>query len=102
MTDPSTVLSQIDFVDQLMLPAFGATTAMLKKANDYSYIIAIIANATQPLFSKKSLADITDEWDIKIAPAGWAFSIWGVIYTMLAGFVYYQSYPSGVYPGGID
>jgi len=45
---------------------------------------------------------ITDEWDIKISPAGWAFSIWGVIYSLLGGFVYYQSKPTSAIPGGID
>jgi hypothetical protein len=38
---------------------------------------------------------ISDEWVIKISPAGWAFSIWGLIYALLGGFVYFQSKSSG-------
>jgi hypothetical protein len=62
---------------------------LLKHANDYSFVIAMIANGWSAAFSKNPLPKITDEWDIKVAPAGWAFSIWGLIYTLLGGFVYY-------------
>ena len=41
----------------------------------------------------KSLGDITDEMDLRIAPASYAFSIWGLIYTLMAIFVVYQALP---------
>jgi hypothetical protein len=50
----------------------------------------------------ESLADVTAYWGLPIDPAGWAFSIWGVIYTLLGLFVFYQMLPSGwiTYLGG--
>lgn len=42
----------------------------------------------------KSLADITVEFPLRIDPAGWAFGIWGLIYSLLACFVVYQALPS--------
>ena len=41
------------------------------------------------------LADMTEYWNLAIDPAGWTFSIWGVIYSGLAMFVLYQMVPSG-------
>lgn len=33
-------------------------------------------------------------WNVKISPAGFAFAIWGIIYTFLLIFVVYQALPS--------
>jgi|TARA_B110000285_G_scaffold195272_1_gene225456 translocator protein len=41
---------------------------------------------------------ITDENDLKIAPAGYAFSIWGVIYSLLGVFMVYQALPGDWVP----
>ena len=46
----------------------------------------------------KTQKEIVAEWDIKISPAGWAFAIWGIIYTMLTVFVVYQALPSKYVP----
>ena len=50
----------------------------------------------------ESLADVTKYWNLPVDPAGWAFSIWGVIYTLLGIFTFYQMVPSEwlVYMGG--
>ena len=95
---------KVSVLDHLLLPTeFLNQTDLLKHANDYSFLFAMIFNGgAANLLSKKSLPAITDEWDIKVAPAGWAFSIWGVIYTLLGGFVYYQSHSNTEIPGGID
>ena len=93
MTDQ--ILDQINFVDTLLLPGLEKASAnVLMVANDHSYIFAMIANGLNAKYSAHPLDKITDEWNIKIAPAGWAFSIWGIIYTMLGGFVYFQSHNS--------
>jgi hypothetical protein len=46
--------------------------------------------------------DISDQWDLRIMPAGWAFSIWGIIFTLLGVFVGYQALPSSWVPGRND
>jgi len=45
-----------------------------------------------------SLPDITAEWDPRIAPAGYAFAIWGLIYSLLGTFVVYQALPGDMVP----
>jgi hypothetical protein len=83
---------QYNFVDSSILPGMlEASEKVLIDSNVASYGFAMIANGLTPIISKHPLDKITDEWDIKIAPAGWAFSIWGIIYTMLGGFVYNQN-----------
>ena len=41
---------------------------------------------------------ITNTWKLTVQPAGWAFSIWGVIYLSLISFVIYQALPSSWVP----
>ena len=89
------MMSQIEMIDRFLLPGtgeflWGASDTMLKHANVWAYIICIAANGYSAVFASNPLDKITDEWDIKIAPAGWAFSIWGLIYTLIGGFVFYQ------------
>jgi hypothetical protein len=42
----------------------------------------------------ESLRDVTDYWNLPVDPDGWAFSIWGLIYTLLGFFTFYQMVPS--------
>jgi hypothetical protein len=42
------------------------------------------------VFNGKSVGDVSAQYDTLFAPAGYAFSIWGVIYLMLILFVGYQ------------
>ncbi|RZS98687.1 tryptophan-rich sensory protein [Cecembia calidifontis] len=39
---------------------------------------------------RKSVGEISNQYDTLITPAGYAFSIWGVIYLLLLGFITYQ------------
>ncbi|NMO98098.1 tryptophan-rich sensory protein [Paenibacillus lemnae] len=50
--------------------------------------INILSNAL-PLGGRNT-GDISDQFYIYITPAGYAFSIWSLIYVLLAGFVIYQ------------
>ena len=48
------------------------------------YVLAVIFNALSGIggFSifKSTVADLSDKYLLDITPAGWAFSIWGLIY----------------------
>jgi len=37
---------------------------------------------------------MTPSWPLEVNPAGYAFSIWGLIYTLIGGFAVYQAIPS--------
>jgi len=51
-------------------------------------------NAFSQLFMEYDLSEVTAMWEPPISPNGWAFSIWGVIYTFFGIFVVYQALPS--------
>jgi len=42
----------------------------------------------------KNTAQISDANPTLITPAGYVFSIWGIIYILLAIFIFYQALPS--------
>ena len=63
-------------------------TTILQVVNSISFVICMVLNATAQKFTQK-LSDISDDWDIAIQPKGWAFSIWGFIYTFVAIFALY-------------
>jgi benzodiazapine receptor len=46
-----------------------------------------------PLFGRDT-GEISDLFPTAITPAGYAFSIWGIIYTLLIGFIIVQASPS--------
>jgi len=55
-------------------------------------MFAMVINAlgSSGTITGKGVGQISDEFPTLITPAGYAFSIWGVIYTFLAIFVVYQ------------
>ncbi|MFW5944972.1 MAG: hypothetical protein ACOCTU_06900 [Bacteroidota bacterium] len=63
-------------------------------SNSLSLIFALLLNglAGSSVFNGKSVGDISAEYDTLIAPAGYAFAIWGIIYLLLLLFVGYQWY----------
>jgi len=54
----------------------------------------LICNFVAATFLPVSPNDITDEYNVLIQPAGWAFSIWGPIFIILGVFTIYQAIPS--------
>lgn len=67
---------------------------MLKKlqiANGFFLVFTIIFNylSNTGIFNGKTIANVSDQYHNLFTPAGYAFSIWGVIYLLLIGFVYY-------------
>ena len=63
-------------------------------SNTLSLIFALVLNglAGSGAFNGKTVGDISARYDTLIAPTGYAFAIWGVIYLLLLLFVGYQWY----------
>jgi hypothetical protein len=67
----------------------------LNVANIGAFLLTIIVNALAnalPL-NGKTTAEISDSYPTLFAPAGYVFSIWGIIYTLLLIFTVYQALP---------
>lgn len=67
-------------------------TKILKITTLIAYVIMVVVNylaISLPLAGKET-GVISDSYPNLFAPAGYAFSIWGLIYTLLAAYVVYQ------------
>ena len=88
------------------LPVVSATIdedqQTIQILNVVGFAIAMVFNGISPYFAAASLPDITDRWDVRIEPAGYAFAIWGLIYSLLAVFVVYQALPGDMVPDRND
>ena len=67
---------------------------MIKKlqiANGFFLVFTIIFNylSNTGIFNGKTIANVSNEYQNLFTPAGYAFSIWGLIYLLLIGFVLY-------------
>jgi len=60
----------------------------LRLGNVAAYLVTIIVN-TLPL-NGVTTAEVSDSYANLFTPAGYVFSIWLIIYLLLAGFTYYQ------------
>ena len=62
--------------------------------NSLTLIFALVMNALSgsELFNGTTMADISARYETLVTPAGYAFSIWGVIYLLLIAFTGYQWY----------
>ncbi len=62
--------------------------------NSLTLLATLIANyaAGTGLIGEKSVGEVSDLYPTLITPAGYAFSIWGLIYLLLIAFVSYQWY----------
>jgi MFS family permease len=56
-------------------------------------LVNFLANALE--FNGQSTGDVVNQDPVPFQPAGWVFSIWGVIYTLLLLFVIYGFLPGG-------
>lgn len=56
-------------------------------------LVNFLANALE--FNGQSTGDVVNKDPVPFQPAGWVFSIWGVIYTLLLLFVIYGFLPGG-------
>ena len=63
----------------------------LQIANGFFLVFTIIFNylSNTGIFNGKTIANVSNEYQNLFTPAGYAFSIWGLIYLLLIGFVFY-------------
>ncbi|ROI10444.1 tryptophan-rich sensory protein [Chryseobacterium sp. H3056] len=63
----------------------------LQIANGFALVFTIIFNylSNTGIFGGKTIGDVSDEYKTLITPAGYAFSIWGLIYLLMLVFVIY-------------
>jgi len=70
--------------------------AFLQGSNIVAFIVTVAVNAlagSTTLLGGKTSGDISDLYPTLITPAGYTFSIWGLIYTLLLIFIVYQTLP---------
>eukprot|EP00035_Acanthoeca_spectabilis_P027159 m.465573 g.465573 ORF g.465573 m.465573 type:complete len:284 (-) comp24327_c0_seq1:109-960(-) len=63
----------------------------------FAVVIALNSLGSVGLLTGKSVSDISHDNPTKITPAGYAFSIWGLIYTLLSIFSIWQLLPAQRY-----
>ena len=65
---------------------------ILQIANGISFVSVIIINylSNTGLMNNTTIGDVSDDVQNLFTPAGYAFSIWGLIYALLLGFIIYQ------------
>ncbi|KEY19673.1 hypothetical protein [Kaistella antarctica] len=63
----------------------------LQIANGIALVFTIIFNylSNTGIFNGKTIANVSSQYQNLFTPAGYAFSIWGLIYLLLIGFVFY-------------
>jgi benzodiazapine receptor len=69
---------------------------MFQGLNVFATILTIVVNALSntSIISEKSVGEISDAYPTLFTPAGYVFSIWGIIYTLLLIFTVYQVLPT--------
>ncbi|UCH32389.1 MAG: tryptophan-rich sensory protein [Candidatus Bathyarchaeota archaeon] len=68
----------------------------LKWANIFSFLLMVLVNGlagSTTLLGGKNTAEISNANSTLITPAGYVFSIWGIIYVLLGIFVIFQALP---------
>ncbi|MBT0158408.1 tryptophan-rich sensory protein [Candidatus Bathyarchaeota archaeon A05DMB-2] len=72
------------------------TVTYLRWGNIAGFIAVIVVNSlagSTTMLNGKNTAEISDAYPTLITPAGYVFSIWGLIYALLAAFVIFQALP---------
>ncbi|NIV43810.1 tryptophan-rich sensory protein, partial [Candidatus Bathyarchaeota archaeon] len=75
----------------------SARQPLLRWTNVASFGILVVVNAlagSTRLLNGKTSGEISDFYPTLITPAGYTFSIWGLIYVLLLAFVIYQAMPT--------
>jgi len=75
----------------------ASDSSLLKWANILAFILTVLVNGlagSTTILGGKDTAQISDANPTLITPAGYVFSIWGVIYILLGIFVVFQAMPS--------
>jgi benzodiazapine receptor len=72
-------------------------SVLLKWSNIVAFVLTVIVNGlagSTTLLGGVNTAEVSDANPTLITPAGYVFSIWGIIYILLAVFVIFQALPS--------
>ncbi len=72
-------------------------SGLMKWINIAAFILTILINGlagSTTIIAGKNTAQISDANPTLITPAGYVFSIWGIIYILLGAFVVFQALPS--------
>jgi benzodiazapine receptor len=75
----------------------SGSNSALRWGNIGAFIATVVVNSlagSTTVLNGKNTAEISDTYPTLITPAGYVFSIWGVIYVLLAAFVVFQVLPS--------
>ncbi len=75
----------------------AAGNSLLKVTNIIAFVLTVAVNGlagSTTVLGGKNTAQISDANPTLITPAGYVFSIWGVIYILLGVFVVYQALPN--------
>lgn len=69
--------------------------SFLRAANVCAFLITVVANSLSnvPGIGEKNVGEISDLYPNLFTPAGYTFSIWGLIYTLLLTFTVFQALP---------
>ena len=69
---------------------------LLQSFNVVAFAVTVIINglASSLALNGVTTAEVSDLYFTLVTPAGYVFSIWGVIYTLLLLFVVFQALPS--------
>ncbi|WP_452223938.1 tryptophan-rich sensory protein [Lacinutrix chionoecetis] len=64
----------------------------LQIANGFAFVCVIVMNylSNTGLLNNTTIGEVSKTYNTLFTPAGYAFSIWGLIYLLLLGFVVYQ------------
>jgi benzodiazapine receptor len=74
-----------------------ANLTLLKWMNIIAFALTIVVNGlagSTTILGGKSTSEVSDANPTLITPAGYVFSIWGIIYVLLGIFVVFQALPS--------
>lgn len=74
-----------------------ANSTLLKRINIMAFALTVLVNGlagSTTILGGKLTAEISDANPTLITPAGYVFSIWGIIYILLGIFVVFQALPS--------
>jgi translocator protein len=73
------------------------TSSYRRFANIAAFIAVVIVNGlagATSIIGGRNTAQVSNSFPTLITPAGYVFSIWGIIYLLLGVFVVYQAFPS--------
>ncbi|WP_424494324.1 tryptophan-rich sensory protein [Salinimicrobium sp. GXAS 041] len=65
---------------------------LLQVSNAIAFLVVVVMNylANTGIFNGDTMGSVSAQYENLFTPAGYAFSIWGLIYIGLAGFIVYQ------------